>query len=151
MTSIFVPLNQIFVNPVETPGLMDLYPVSGSPLIGAGTRNVGAALLPAYDFNGVPRPSVGPVDIGAYRLYTPNNPGWQIDNELDMGYLKQFWLPGDINGDRSVNVGDLQLLAGSWAKSYGIVGYNACADVNDDNRVNVGDLQTLVTHWGDAQ
>ncbi len=53
--------------------------------------------------------------------------------------------PGDINGDDSVNVGDLQLLVAAWGSGPAYVGP---ADIKADGYVNVGDLQLLVAHWG---
>ena len=68
-------LEEIFVNPVETPGLTDLYPAPGSPLIDAGAN----AYAPTDDFSGVPRPQGGAVEVGAYEVLGSENPGWQID------------------------------------------------------------------------
>jgi hypothetical protein len=60
-------------------------------------------------------------------------------------------IPGDIDGDGYVNVGDLQLLAAAWGSHGGTPpsgNWNAAADLNNDGYVNVGDLQILVANWG---
>lgn len=51
-------------------------------------------------------------------------------------------LVGDINGDGSVNVGDLQQLVAGWGKA------DPASDLSGDNLVNVADLQLLVANWG---
>lgn len=60
-------------------------------------------------------------------------------------------LAGDINGDKYVNVGDLQLLVATWGKAYGDPGFNPEADFNCDQEINVSDLLILVIHWGTSQ
>jgi len=52
--------------------------------------------------------------------------------------------PGDINGDGSVNVGDLLDLIEAWGPCP-----SPCpADINGDGFVNVNDLLTLIAAWG---
>ena len=51
---------------------IDVYPSSGSALLGAGDAQYSAQ----DDFNGLPRS--GPVDAGAYGFSTAANPGWAI-------------------------------------------------------------------------
>jgi hypothetical protein len=60
------------------------------------------------------------------------------------------FLYGDINGDGTVNVADLQALVAAWASqaSPPSGNWNAAADLNGDGYVNVGDLQILVANWG---
>lgn len=76
----------------------------------------------ADDFDKKPRPSGSLPDVGA-----------------------DEYLWGDINGDNSVDVGDLQLLVAVWGSG---PGYSGTADINSDGYVNVGDLQILVANWG---
>lgn len=56
-------------------------------------------------------------------------------------------LPGDINGDGYVNVGDLQILVACWNSHPGDAGYNARADLNGDGQIGASDLQVLVANW----
>ncbi len=59
-------------------------------------------------------------------------------------------VPGDINGDGYVNVGDLQSLVAAWNSNAATPSqnWNASADQNDDGYINVGDLQILIANWG---
>jgi len=58
----------------------------------------------------------------------------------------KFW--GDITGDGTVNVFDLQRLSASWNKQQGDDGYDPACDLTGDNRVNVFDLQKMAANWG---
>jgi len=49
--------------------------------------------------------------------------------------------PGDLNGDGSVNGGDLAILLGNW-------GGSGAGDINGDGTVNAGDLAILLGNWG---
>lgn len=143
MTTIPTLLSQLFVNPVDVPGTADLYPVVGSPLIGAGSSSLAAGILPTNDFNRTVRPPLQPVDVGAYRYCTATNPGWQL--ALD---FKGFRMAGDVDGNHVVNVTDLQVMVASWGLAAGDSGYDTCADVDGNDLVNIGDLQVLVANWG---
>ncbi len=101
----FADLEDIFVNPVETPGLADLYPVTGSVLIDGGDNSY----APADDFNGVARPTNGVAEVGAYEVLGPDNPGWQ----LDLNFKGQGPpIPGDFDADWDVDLDDYALLVG---------------------------------------
>lgn len=51
-------------------------------------------------------------------------------------------LPGDINGDNTVNITDLSILLTNYGTS------NTSADINSDGAVNVLDLSILLSHYG---
>lgn len=51
-------------------------------------------------------------------------------------------LPGDINGDNTVNITDLSILLTNYRTS------NTSADINSDGAVNVLDLSILLSHYG---
>lgn len=51
---------------------IDVFPSSGSALLGAGT----ASQVTDFDFNGTPRGGVA--DVGAYKYQAGGNPGWTI-------------------------------------------------------------------------
>lgn len=142
MTTITTPIAQIFTGTTDVPGTANFYPVAGSPLIGAGTSSLPAGVMPTDDFNRVPRPSLQPVDVGAYRLYTATNPGWQIADAK-----KGFWVIGDIDGDHAVILADLKLLVASWNTVPGDPNFNSRADLDGDNAVILADLKLLVAHW----
>jgi hypothetical protein len=73
----------------------------------------------------VPRPVSGALDLGAYEH-----------------------LVGDLNGDNHVDTNDLLILAASWAKSTGQLGFNPVCDLNFDGTVNVIDMLSLADNWG---
>jgi hypothetical protein len=134
-----IPLSQIFINPVETPGLANLCPAAGSPLIDAGSD----VYVTAVDFNGIERPQGAARDVGAYEYFNQENPSWQ----LAIG-LKGLTLTADVDDDRHVNVVDLLYLADSFGMSLGDPAYDARCDFNSDNAVDVVDLLTLVYSFG---
>jgi glucose/arabinose dehydrogenase len=55
--------------------------------------------------------------------------------------------PGDTNGDRVVDNGDLQAILDAWASQTGDPDYDASADLNGDGIVENTDLQEVIDHW----
>lgn len=62
---------------------------------------------------------------------------------------------GDVNGDGTVNISDLSILASNWGKSFGSIGPNlgnnttfSEGDLNEDNSVSILDLSILASNWG---
>jgi hypothetical protein len=76
-----------------------------------------------WDLAGRPRLAYAAVDAGAY----------------------EYCLPGDVNLDGLVDVGDLGVLAWHWGQES--VRWPQ-ADMNDDRVVDVGDLGILAANWG---
>jgi len=136
-TQTFADLEDIFVNPVDTPGLVDLYPAPGSPLIDAGDNSY----APSVDFNGVPRPRNSVVEVGAYELLGPDNPGWQVD--LD---LKRLWTFGDLDHDGDVDLDDYELFADAISGP-GVATTNVEADVEDDGDCDLADAAAFWTSF----
>ncbi len=52
---------------------------------------------------------------------------------------------GDINGDGTINIQDLSILAGYWGQTNPEA---PLADLNGDHIVNIQDLSILAGHWG---
>ncbi len=70
------------------------------------------------------------------RLATDDNGDWIIDDCAG--------LPGDVNGDGSVGLGDLLAVLSNW----GCEGCLCPADANDDCAVGLGDLLMVLSNWG---
>lgn len=79
------------------------------------------------------------------------NAVYRLRSDLIAQLDSQLLLPGDINGDGYVNVGDLQILVASWGRTLGEPGYDSRADLDGNHTINVGDLQVLVANWGRSQ
>ncbi len=101
------------------------------------------------DHDGVRRASLG------VHEHWNNNTDRQYSRNLGTGDgIELLWRetgkPGDINLDATVNVGDLQALADSWAThaANATNNWNPDADLNSDGYINIGDLQTLIANWG---
>ena len=83
---------------------------------------------------------MGPTDVGW------NYGGWNID-DVELTSLLPV-IVGDLDQDGHVDVTDLLILAGSWAKTTGEAGFNAAYDLNNDGSVNLVDLLILGNNWG---
>jgi len=57
-------------------------------------------------------------------------------------------IPGDINGDGTVNLSDQRILAGAFGSTPGDPRWNSNADISGDGKVGLGDLVILGLHYG---
>jgi len=59
-------------------------------------------------------------------------------------------IPGDINGDGTVNILDAGLISAHWypGPPIGPLGYNPVADINNDGSVNIVDAAIISANWG---
>src|SRR5271157_296301 len=57
-------------------------------------------------------------------------------------------IPGDLNGDFSVNLVDLVIMANSYNRSTGDPKWNPNADIDSNGAVNLTDLVILALHYG---
>ena len=71
------------------------------------------------------------------------------DNSLDDVYVF-VTLPGDLNGDKKVNILDAIILSNSFNARPGNPNWNPNADINGDGRVNILDAIILAGHFGEA-
>ncbi|MDP4180327.1 MAG: dockerin type I domain-containing protein, partial [Bacillota bacterium] len=55
---------------------------------------------------------------------------------------------GDINGDDTVNMADVVLIAGSFNLLQGDVGFNSKCDLNEDKCVNMSDVIIVAQNFG---
>lgn len=59
-------------------------------------------------------------------------------------------IPGDVNGDRTVDIFDIGEISAHWypGPPIGPLGYDANADINDDGAVDILDIGIVSSHWG---
>ncbi|MFN7973451.1 MAG: PKD domain-containing protein [Acidobacteriota bacterium] len=119
------PPAQEFVAPSVTPGVVDLYPLPTSTLVGAGTTGAG---IPGDDYNLTARPFGGTNEVGAYELTGAGNPGWQIDRGFkQLGPVASF-SGNPLSGPAPLAVQFTDLSSGSitaWAWTFGDGGTSA--------------------------
>jgi len=93
----------------------------------------------------------------AYGNYTTKAYAWPVQGETDTtdNSLTEGWvlitIPGDINGDKKVDIKDL-VLAIKYFGSYPghpTKPWNPNADINSDNKVDIKDLVLVIKHFGE--
>jgi hypothetical protein len=57
-------------------------------------------------------------------------------------------IPGDIDGDGDVDLGDLAALLAAYGACDGDPGYNRCADFDGSGCIDLADLSTLLANYG---
>jgi hypothetical protein len=71
------------------------------------------------------------------------------DNRLNDVYIF-VTLPGDINGDKKVDILDAIKLANAFGSKSGDPRWNPNADINCDNKVNILDCIVLANYFGQS-
>jgi len=56
--------------------------------------------------------------------------------------------PGDLNGDKVVNLADLSVIAGVYGSTSSSSNWNPLADINNDGRVNLADVSVAALNYG---
>ena len=58
-------------------------------------------------------------------------------------------IPGDVNGDRAVNILDAGLVSAHWypGPPVGPLGYNVNVDINNDGDIDIFDVAIANTNW----
>ena len=70
------------------------------------------------------------------------------DNTMVYGMII-ITIPGDVNGDRTVDVLDRAGISAHWSgPPTGPLGYDANFDINGDGRIDVLDRAIASAHWG---
>ncbi len=79
---------------------------------------------------------------GFYSIVTSDGIGFpeRPKTLADATTLVSLGIPGDVNGDGSINCTDVNFVKASFGKRSGQYGFNAAADLNGDGVVNVLDL-----------
>jgi len=94
---------------------------------------------------------------GVYKgNYTISAYAWPITGETetaDNTYTDDTVLvtiPGDVNGDRTVNIIDAAGISAHWypGPPIGPLGYGSNADINNDGSVDIIDLAIVSANWG---
>lgn len=57
---------------------------------------------------------------------------------------------GDLDGDKDVDVDDIQAVANRWRQRSGDPGWEARFDVNGDGVINIVDIMKVAAHWGET-
>ncbi len=60
-------------------------------------------------------------------------------------------IPGDINSDGIIDIGDFTFLSGRFGLDSSSIDYDNKADLNDDDIINILDLTLLGSHFGSEQ
>ncbi len=69
------------------------------------------------------------------------------DNQLTDGVLRVN-LPGDVDGDKVVNIIDIAIIGAAFGTSPGSPNWNPNADINNDGTVNILDLAIAGANYG---
>jgi len=89
----------------------------------------------------------------AYGNYTLSAYAWPVPGETDVadnnftGGTVKVTIPGDINGDFTVDIYDAILLAGAFNTNANSPHWNPNADINGDNTVDIYDAIILAVHF----
>jgi hypothetical protein len=92
--------------------------------------------------------------ILGYGNYTISAYAWPVvvetntANNLCTDGLVTVTLPADLNGDSSVGLTDLVILAKAWGSKPGDPNWNPNADINGDGSIGLIDLVIMAQHYG---
>ncbi len=92
----------------------------------------------------------------AYGNYTISAYAWPVPGETDTadnnftGSAVTVTIPGDINGDGTVDIYDAITLAGAYNSKLGDPNWNVAADINSDNTVDIYDAILLANNFGNT-
>lgn len=92
------------------------------------------------------------VSVDSFKLYTQYYWAVKCTNRVGQSswstsvFKAKFYIRGDANGDKKVNVGDAVYLINYIFKSGSAPAYAQMGDANCDNRINVGDVVFLINY-----
>jgi hypothetical protein len=70
------------------------------------------------------------------------------DNSLADGVIL-VTLPGDVDGDKDVDIFDMVAMAGSYGSEEGDPSYVPNYDIDDDNEIDIFDIVAAASHYGE--
>jgi uncharacterized protein (DUF2141 family) len=92
----------------------------------------------------------------AYGNYTISAYAWPVQNETNTGSNNMTGgivcvsIPGDINGDGTVNKFDAIILGNAFGATPASPNWNPNADINGDGTVDIYDAIILASHYGQS-
>lgn len=114
---------------------------TGGPIV---EQNNGQGVLPTVTWTTTEH-TANPVGLWGIGKNADLISGDMIDN-TDIFKIMMGIIPGDINNDDIVDVGDLGILAANYGITEGAT--RAMGDINNDGAVDVGDLGILAANYG---
>lgn len=69
-------------------------------------------------------------------------------NNIFVDGIVKVVIPGDVNGDKIVDIFDLVIVASAYGSTPGDANWNPNADINKDNVVDIFDLVIVASHYG---
>jgi uncharacterized protein (DUF2141 family) len=88
----------------------------------------------------------GSYTISAYATPVPSETD-TANNNCTGGTVK-VTIPGDLNGDGTVDVSDFGILQRAWGSSPGMSNWDPRADINGDGVVDLSDFGIMQMNWG---
>jgi hypothetical protein len=91
--------------------------------------------------------------LGNYTVSTSVDP---VDGELNVddntltGYSILLTIPGDVDGNREVNIFDIVRMAGGYGTKPPNLKYDAACDIDGDRDIDIFDIVLAAGHYGDS-
>jgi hypothetical protein len=134
-------------NPGDYPETFNVTLYANTSAIGYAVTNLpnGAFTLIIFAWNTTGYP---------YGNYTLSAYAGPVSNETDMadntfiGNQTSVTIPGDLNGDFKVGLGDLVILAQAYGSKLGDAKWSPNADIDDTGVIGLSDLVILAQHYG---
>jgi hypothetical protein len=90
----------------------------------------------------------------AYGNYTISAYAWPVPGETDTannnstGGVVVVTIPGDVNGEGKVDMGDVVTILKAFGSTPGMPNYNPNCDIEDNGKIDMGDVVTALRNFG---